>query len=292
MKVEAVSILAVSLALAGFAAEPAFDTLIAHRGESHDAPENTLPAYKTAVERGFGFECDIYRSADGRLFTFHDKDLKRTTGGACSLACVKADWTNQISKANVGGWGKWKGSRFDGTRPALLSEVLALARPGRQIYVEVKGGDSAVGWVPDIKRTVADATNATPESVVFICFSAKACAELKRLMPNFRVYWLTDCRTARKGAKKGEKKWAALPPEQLVAKLRSIGADGVDIRYRPDVITADYVSAVKAAGFSFHVWTVDDPALAKKAFAAGVATVTTNRAKFILDSCKDEKGAK
>ncbi|MBQ3748744.1 MAG: hypothetical protein II863_15175, partial [Kiritimatiellae bacterium] len=56
------------------AAEPAFDTLIAHRGESVDAPENTLPAYKTAVERGFGFECDIYLSKDGRVFTFHDRN--------------------------------------------------------------------------------------------------------------------------------------------------------------------------------------------------------------------------
>jgi glycerophosphoryl diester phosphodiesterase len=43
-------------------AEPDFATLIAHRGESFDAPENTLVAYKTAVDRGFGFECDIYLS--------------------------------------------------------------------------------------------------------------------------------------------------------------------------------------------------------------------------------------
>ena len=42
------------------AAVPAFDTLIAHRGESVDAPENTLPAFKTAVERGFGFECHVW----------------------------------------------------------------------------------------------------------------------------------------------------------------------------------------------------------------------------------------
>ena len=75
---------AAALLALGAAAEPAFDTLIAHRGESVDAPENTLPAYKTAVERGFGFECDIYLSKDGRVFTFHDRDLKRTSGGVYS----------------------------------------------------------------------------------------------------------------------------------------------------------------------------------------------------------------
>ena len=60
-------------------AQVGYDTLISHKGESLDAPENTLPAYKTAVERGFGFECDVYLSKDGRVFTFHDKDFSRMT---------------------------------------------------------------------------------------------------------------------------------------------------------------------------------------------------------------------
>ena len=73
-----------ALAVAGtvLAAKPDYATFICHRGESLDAPENTLPAYKTAVDRGFGFECDIYLSADKRVFTFHDGNLKRTTAGA------------------------------------------------------------------------------------------------------------------------------------------------------------------------------------------------------------------
>ena len=61
------------------AAQVGYNTLISHKGESLAAPENTLPAYKTAVERGFGFECDVYLSKDGRVFTFHDKDFSRMT---------------------------------------------------------------------------------------------------------------------------------------------------------------------------------------------------------------------
>lgn len=60
-RIAAASIIAF-LAVGVFAAEPAYDTLISHRGESKDAPENTLPAFKMAVDRGFGFECDIYIS--------------------------------------------------------------------------------------------------------------------------------------------------------------------------------------------------------------------------------------
>ena len=247
--------------------EPAYDTLIAHRGESKDAPENTLPAYRTAVERGFGFECDIYLAKDKKLFTFHDATLKRTTAGANMNRCADVDWEGTVSKVNVGGWGKWKGSRFDPTRPALFSEVLALARDGRYIYVEVKGDDPS--WVPYIKAEVEKAGNVNPGNVLFISFGEKVCAELKRMMPEYKVYFLT-----------GAKKFSA---EALVAKLRELGVDGVDISFNPKVIDAEYVRTVKDAGFSFHVWTVDSLEKAEKAFAVGAETLTTNCAKKLVD---------
>ena len=247
--------------------EPACDTLIAHRGESVDAPENTLPAYRTAVERGFGFECDIYLAKDGRLFTFHDGTLARTTAGANTNRCTDVDWEGTVSKVNVGGWGRWKGSKFDPTRPALFSEVLALARDGRYIYVEVKGNDPS--WVPYVKEELEKAKNVNPGNVLFISFGDRVCAELKRVMPKYRVYFLT-----------GAKKFSA---EALVVKLRELGVDGVDILFDPEVITSAYVRTVKAAGFSFHVWTIDDLERAKKAFAVGADTLTTNCAKKLMD---------
>ena len=247
--------------------EPAPDTLIAHRGESVDAPENTLPAYRTAVERGFGFECDIYLAKDKRLFTFHDGTLTRTTAGANTNRCTDVDWAGTVSKVNVGGWGKWKGSKFDPTRPALFSEVLALARDGRYIYVEVKGNDPS--WVPYIKDEIAKAKNVNSGNVLFISFGDRVCAELKRKMPEYKVYFLTDAK--------------AYAAEALVVRLRELGVDGVDIYFDPSVVDADYVRKVKDAGFSFHVWTVDDLEKAKMAFAVGADTLTTNCAKKLLD---------
>lgn len=271
------------VALSGsvFAAVPAPDTLIAHRGESFDAPENTLPAYRTAVDRGFGFECDIYLSRDRRLFTFHDNTLTRTTGGAFTNRCTDASWEEVISKVNVGGWGRWKGSRFDPTRPALLTEVLDLARDGRFIYVEVKGNDTS--WVPYIKADFAKSRKANPGNVLFITFGAELAAELKRQMPEYRVYWLTGC-TKRTPGEEDRSKWAVRTPEEVIAKLRELKVDGVDISFDPRVIDAAYVKKIKDAGFSFHVWTIDRPEVAQQAFAVGADTLTTNRAKFILDS--------
>ena len=269
MKTNLLPVVGAVAVLAGCATvkEPAYDTLIAHRGESKDAPENTLPAYRTAVERGFGFECDIYLAKDKKLFTFHDRTLKRTTAGANTNACTDVDWEGTVSKVNVGGWGKWKGSRFDPTRPALFSEVLALARDGRYIYVEVKGNDPS--WAPYVKAEVEKAKNVNPGNVLFISFGDKVCAELKRVMPDYKVYFLT-------GAKK-------LSAEALVVRLRELGVDGVDISFNPKVIDAEYVRTVKDAGFSFHVWTVDSLEKAEKAFAVGAETLTTNCAKKLVD---------
>ena len=281
MKTNLLSVAGAVAILAGCATvkEPASDTLIAHRGESIDAPENTLPAYRTAVERGFGFECDIYLAKDGRLFTFHDRDLTRTTAGANTNRCTDVDWAGTVSKVNVGGWGKWKGSKFDPTRPALFSEVLALAREGRFIYVEVKGDDPS--WVPYIRDEVAKASNVNPGNVLFISFGGKICAEIKRLMPEYRVYFLTSCRKQRPGVPRRE--CPARPADEVVAKLKELGVDGVDIWFDPAVVDRAYVDTVKSAGFSFHVWTIDDLEMAKKAFAVGVDTLTTNCAKKLMD---------
>ena len=266
----AVSAMAASAAVK---VEPGYATLISHRGESHDAPENTLPAYRTAVERGFGFECDVYLSKDGRVFTFHDGTLTRTTAGANTNKCADVAW-DEIEKLDVGAWGKWKGSKFEGTRPALLEEVLALARDGRQVYVEVKPGPEIV---PYIKKVFAAQKNATPRNTLFISFNAETCKALKAEMPEYTVYWLSSSSLRVNG------KYVPVRVDEIVAKLKSIGADGLDIHFDPKVVTAEFVQAVENAGFSVHVWTVDDLGSALEAFRRGAKTVTTNCAKKLLD---------
>lgn len=248
--------------------------LIAHRGESFDAPENTLPAYKTAVERDFGFECDIYLSKDGRVFTFHDSDLKRTSGGVSSKKCSEATW-EELSKIDVGNWGKWKDSKFAGTRPALLEEVLELARDGRKIYVEVKPGPEIVPYIKDIFEKQK---KATPENTLFISFNSESCKALKQQMPQYKVYWLTSSRHKRKPGK------PAVTASEILAALRETGADGVDCHFAPDVVTGEMISTVRKAGYEFHVWTIDKLDEAREAVRRDAQTVTTNCAKALADA--------
>ena len=253
--------------------KPSHATLIAHRGESEDAPENTLPAYKLAVDRGFGFECDVYLSKDGRVFTFHDGTLTRTTAGANTNRCGDVTW-DELSALDVGGWGKWKGSAFAGTRPALLEEVLELARDGRRIYIEVKTGPEIV---PHIKKVFAAQSRATPGNVLFISFNEATCKALKRDMPEYKVYLLM-CARKRKGVST-----CFVTAEDAVAALRETESDGLDFQYDPAVATAEFVKAVRDAGFEFHVWTIDRLDAAMEAFGRGAMTVTTNRAGKLLE---------
>ena len=274
MKFAACAAAVAGIALCANGAKIDKHTLISHRGESVDAPENTLPAYKTAVKRGFGFECDIYLSADKRVFTFHDRDLTRTTAGACKKKCADANWETEISKADVGGWGKWKGSKFVGTRPALLEEVLELAVDGRWIFVEVKPGPEIV---PYIKEVFAKQKKATPKNALFIAFNRETCKKLKELMPEYKVYWLTSSSVGPKGAKE------PVTTEYILEGIKYTGANGVDCHYKRGVVTKDMVKAIHDAGYEFHVWTVDKLADAQEAFRCGVDTVTTNCAKKLYD---------
>ena len=278
MKKCSIMMCAITAAAAAFAVNiPDYTTLIAHRGESIDAPENTLPAFKTAVERGFGFECDIYLSKDGRVFTFHDRDLKRTTGGVNTNRCCDVTW-DEVSRLDVGNWGKWKGSKFAGTRPALLEEVLALARDGRKIYVEIKTGPEIV---PYVKKVFDAQKNATPENALFISFNQESCKAVKEAMPEYKVYWLVSSKVPpldRNGNVIPGGKWRAITPEDVIKVLKDTGADGVDINFNREIITKEFVDKVKGAGFEFHVWTIDDLGAAVVAFTRGADTVTTNRA--------------
>ena len=268
--------LLLSLALSLFAgsvisgnAKPGFDTFIAHRGESKDAPENTLPAFKLAVERGFGFECDLYLSSDKRVFSFHDHNLRRTA--RINMPTSSASWEDVISKVDAGAW---KGEQWKGVRPALLEEILPLARKGRKIYVEIKTGPEIV---PYVKEIFAKQDAANPETALFICFNAKVCAELKKQMPEYKVYWLCSAKVSK------DNRSQPRPVQSIIDTLKSINADGVDMQWDASVATEEFVRKIKEAGFEFHVWTLDRLADSLAAFERGAQTVTTNCAKKQLD---------
>src|SRR5262245_50254296 len=107
--------------------------IIAHRGASHDAPENTLAAINLAwQQRADAVEIDVRLSKDGRLVAIHDPTTKRT----CCVNHKVSDLTLAELKALDAG--QWKGNRWAGEKIPTLYEVLETVPKGKNLVIELK----------------------------------------------------------------------------------------------------------------------------------------------------------
>lgn len=112
--------------------------IIAHRGFSAVAPENTVPAFHQALALGVDFlEFDVHLSKDGFPIVIHDPTLKRVTKGSC-LKSIKNLTLDELKTYDVG---SWFGDEYADIRVPTLKEVLALSRKSTGCMIEIKGKD-------------------------------------------------------------------------------------------------------------------------------------------------------
>ncbi len=228
--------------------------IVAHRGSSDDAPENTVAAALLAWERGAdAVEVDIHRTADGRLVVLHDEDTGRTTGVS---GLVSAMTLEEIRALDAG---SWKDAQYAGERIPLLDEILVTGGDSRRFFIEIKQGAEVV---PALKKCLEQA-NLRPEQAVIISFSLEALRECKKQIPQHPALWLQQYKPE---ADIGE----------IIKAASDAGLDGLDLDYRWP-IDAAFVGKVSAARLGLWVWTVDDADIAKKLAQAGVKGITTNR---------------
>ena len=137
--------------------------IIAHRGASGDAPENTLAAFRLAIEQGADLiELDIHQTLDGSLVVLHDESLERT-GGDPRL--VKDLTLAQIKKLDVGAW---RGNTFANEAIPTLAEVLELAEGEISLQIEIKRGHS---YYPLIEQRLLE-TLAPYREKTAVCISS------------------------------------------------------------------------------------------------------------------------
>jgi glycerophosphoryl diester phosphodiesterase len=133
-------------------------SLVAHRGNARDFPENTLAAFESALNLGLKYlELDVQLSADGVPIVIHDSSLERTAGVVGSVFDMRAREIREIEVPETLRFGE----RYRGTRIPLLRDVLKLieSRPEVTLFVEIKreslvrfGHDQVVGRVLDIVK--------------------------------------------------------------------------------------------------------------------------------------------
>ncbi len=107
--------------------------IIAHRGASGEAPENTLAAFQLALEQGCdGIELDIHLTKDGQLAVIHDENIKRTTNGEGLIGDMT---TAEFKKYDAG---SWFSNKYKGERIPLLEEVFELVPRDILVNIEIK----------------------------------------------------------------------------------------------------------------------------------------------------------
>jgi len=249
--------------------------IVAHRGESADAPENTLAAFRLAWERGVeAIELDVHQAADGALVVIHDADTERTTG---VRKIVKESALEDLESLDAG---SWKGGDWAGEPIPTLDEALATVPENGVCFVEIKVGPEAV---PALVESVRN-SGLSPEQVVIISFHADTIAETKRRLPALRAYFLS-------GFRQDEATGAWSPTvEELIATAREIKADALNVSYRGP-IDETFVRKVRDAGLGFYVWTVDDAGEARRLVELGVDGITTNRAAWLREQLEHEAAA-
>lgn len=115
-----------------------------HRGDKADAPENTLPAFRAAIESRVEFlEADLQRTSDGVPVLMHDWTLDRTTNGTGPV------WNTSWKKLRTLDAGSWYSAEFAGTPVPTLDDLLDLMKPSdARLLLELKGSWTAEQLVP------------------------------------------------------------------------------------------------------------------------------------------------
>lgn len=265
-KLPAHALLVLLLVQTAHAVGPAIE-IIAHRGESADAPENTLAAFRLAWERNVeAIELDVHLTKDGALILSHDVDTERTTGVKKAIVECTLEELRALDA------GAWKAPRFAGEKLPTLEESLATIPDTGRAFIEVKVGPEAV---PALVKAVRS-SGKRPEQLVIISFQAATIAEAKRLLPELTAYYLSDFRA--------DKQTGELKPgvDELIETAKAIGADGLDVSVKGP-IDAEFIRKVKSAGLKMYVWTVDDLDVARRMIAADVDRITTNKAAWLRD---------
>ncbi|REK10921.1 MAG: glycerophosphodiester phosphodiesterase [Planctomycetota bacterium] len=228
--------------------------IIAHRGDSKVAPENTLPAFASAVQAGADLvELDYLHSSDGVPVVFHDGKLDRTTD-ACRLwggteIPLESKTLAELRQLDAG---TWFDSQFAGTRIPTLEEALGTIQNGSMTLIERKQGDPETCVKLLTEKQLLD-------QVVVQAFDWEFLAGCHKLAPNLVLGTL--------GGK-----------ELTTEKLDDIATTGAGVVGWHDKDTdAATIAAIHDRGWKAWVWTVDDPDRAVELVRAGADGIITNR---------------
>lgn len=241
--------------------------IIAHRGASAFAPENTLAAFKRAIADGAeGVEFDVRLSADGAAVVFHDADLRRTAGRAEKVSDLTLD---ELRAIDAGSWFNRAfpdraDKSFAGEKIPSLREALDLLNDFRGlVYIELKCREREV---ETLAAAVCREIKQSPllPNIIVKSFRLGAIPEIRRLCPG-----------AKTAALFAPKIMAIFRKEKHLLKMAEhLRADQLSLHHT--LASRKFMKKAEKKEMPVAVWTVNNPRFVRRAVAFGISAVITN----------------
>lgn len=252
--------------------------IIAHRGASADAPENSLAAFEKAIELGVdGLEFDVRLSKCGVPVVFHDPTLKRIAGvdGFVSDFVI-----SELQSLDIGSWFNRKDPQessqdFSAERIPTLTELLCRLEHFRgRIYIELKCSRSESA---ELVAAVCEIIRDSPlfPQIVLKCFRHRAIAMAKVELPVVRTAALFAPKILNVLNKK----------KHLLKKAEDCLADEISLHF--SLATGKLARRAASAGFPLVIWTADNPLWISRAKRIGIDAIITNDPKRLLKTRDD-----
>lgn len=220
--------------------------VMAHRGASKAAPENTMAAFQAAIDEGADWiELDVQESADGKVVVIHDSDFMKLSRNPLKVWDAKLD---DLAGIDIG---SWLDPKFNAERVPLLSDVLQLCKDRVGVIIELK----YYGHDEQLEQRVVDIVEAAgmAKQVMIMSLKPKRVAKTKALRPDWKCGVLLSV---------------------YAGNLKEIKADFLAVN--ANFASRNFVKRAHAAGKEVFVWTIDDPAMMSQMMNRGVDGLLTN----------------
>jgi glycerophosphoryl diester phosphodiesterase len=246
--------------------------IIGHRGASAHAPENTMAAFRLAMEVGAdGIEFDVRLSRDGIPFVIHDDNLRRTGLDPRRVADLNASELKQI---DVGRW--FDPSSFTNEQIPTLQEVLDLFESTSGVlYLEMKSTGAEREKLASACCALLNQSQ-VKDRVIVECFDLPSIQLLKQIDSSIKTAALFELRICRPASRDGHR---------LVEDALAICAEEIALHHR--LADPRTIALAKQKGLRVAVWTVDDASWIERARTDGIDTLITNDPQLLARERED-----
>ena len=240
--------------------------IVAHRGESFNAPENTLEsvilAWKNKVKN---VEIDIHLTKDNQIVVIHDKDTQRTSGQKKIIAETNFSELINLDVAYLS-------KSLKNIKIPLLKDVLVTVPKYGKLIIEIKSGKKIIPFLSDLLNK----EEYKKVQVEIISFDYGVITIAKKEFPHIKCLWLLDL----------DYYWwnfiVGIRSKKLIEKLTKSKLDGANL-YAGKIANRKFVETLIKNKFIVYVWTVNEPSIAYKYIEFGVTGITTDKPSWMIN---------